>query len=89
MKTVKLTLPTLIVDDQSGGYDARIFPDKAARLAYLKEQDYDEEKDEKTESDYEEDEYENGYFGSVELKLKIDDNGKVTLKESVSFHGGQ
>ena len=37
----------------------------------------------------EDDPYENGYIGSETIKIKINNDGTISLAEPISFHSGQ
>lgn len=88
-----LTLPTLITDNQDGGFSATIYTDKEERRNAINKiliEDYEEKpltENQIENEDY--DTYQHGYPGTVRLELKIDAEGNISLWKQAVLHGGQ
>jgi len=89
MKTQTIEVHTLLQDNQDGGYTMNVYPTQDALIE--DHHDYDEGmSDERREEILSENNpYDDGYIGTDSFEVAIDDDGKVQLVGSMSFHAGQ
>jgi hypothetical protein len=90
---IKIPVITLIQDDQAGGFSANVYNNNDELLknhSALEDLEGDELEEKKQEILNGSNEYENGYIGSAEIVIEINEKtGKAKLVKPVWFHGGQ
>ena len=90
METQTIEVHTLLQDNQDGGYTMYVYPTQDALIEDHYSYDDGNITDERRQEILDEnDPYEDGYIGNDSFEVAIDDDGKVQLVGSMSFHAGQ